>query len=297
MITLAHLSDIHLAPLPAVRPLELANKRITGYINWRLRRQSGLGGSGLSALVSHLHEQAPDFTCITGDLVNLGLDDEIATALGWLKGIGPPDRVCVSPGNHDAYLPGTLTRACAAWRDYVSGETIDEHLFPFVRRIGEVAIVSCSSAIATPPFISAGRFDAGQAERLARILALLRDGGYFRVVMIHHPPTIEGDKFRSGLWGAKLFRDVIAENGAEIILHGHTHRSTVQAIRGPSGDVPVIGVAAAGTAQDAKPSDDPARYNLFRIEKLGPSWTCSMGEFGFQRLSDEITLRLQMRIY
>ena len=59
----------------------------------------------------------------------------------------------------------------------------------------------------------------------------------------------------------------------------------------------MIGVAAAGTAQDAKPSDDPARYNLFRIEKLGSTWTCSMGEFGFQRLSDEITLRLQMRIY
>ncbi|MEO8882019.1 MAG: metallophosphoesterase, partial [Devosia sp.] len=147
MITLAHLSDIHLAPLPAVRPLDLANKRLTGYLNWRFRRQSELGGSGLAALVSHLHEQAPDFTCITGDLVNLGLDAEIASALGWLKGIGPPERVCVSPGNHDAYLPGTLTRACAAWRDYVSGETIDEHPFPFVRRIGEVAVVSCSSAI------------------------------------------------------------------------------------------------------------------------------------------------------
>jgi 3',5'-cyclic AMP phosphodiesterase CpdA len=297
MITLAHLSDIHLAPLPPVRPGELINKRLTGYVNWRLRRHSSMDGTSLAALVAHLHEQAPDFTCITGDLVNLGLDDEIATALGWLEGIGPPSKVCVSPGNHDAYLPGTLTRACSAWREYVSGETIDDHPFPFVRRIGDVAVVSCSSAIATPPFVAAGRFDDAQASRLARVLKLLGEGGYFRVVMIHHPPSLEEKSLRKGLWGAEKFRGVIAQTGAEMILHGHTHRSTIHAIRGPSGDVPVIGVAAAGTAQHDKPSDDPARYNLFRIERLGPNWSCNMGEFGYQRLGTEITLRLQMRVY
>jgi 3',5'-cyclic AMP phosphodiesterase CpdA len=297
MITLAHLSDIHLAPLPAVQPLDLVNKRITGYLNWRLKRHASLEGVGLAALVAHLHEQAPDFTCVTGDLVNLGLDEEIAIASGWLKGIGPADRVCVSPGNHDAYLPGTLTRACAAWRDYVSGETIDENPFPFVRRVGPVAIVACSSAVATPPFFAAGRFDAGQASRLARVLRLLGEGGYFRVVMIHHPPDAEQENRRTGLWGANLFRRVIAEVGAEMILHGHTHRSTIHAIAGPRTDVPVIGVAAAGSAQSDRPSDDPARYNLFRIERMGDSWTCNMGEFGFQRLGGEITLRLQVRIY
>ena len=175
MITLAHLSDIHLAPLPPVRPLDVVNKRITGYLNWRLRRQSDLGGSGLSALVSHLHEQAPDFTCITGDLVNLGLDEEIATALGWLKGIGPAERVCVSPGNHDAYLPGTLTRACAAWRDYVSGETIDEHPFPFVRRIGEVAVVSVSSRGALAAAASGDRLSTGTGVSSAALAAFSGD--------------------------------------------------------------------------------------------------------------------------
>ena len=61
--------------------------------------------------------------------------------------------------------------------------------------------------------------------------------------------------------------------------------------------MPVIGVAAAGSAQTDRPTDDPARYNLFRIEKFGETWTCNMGEFGFQRLGSEITLRLQVRIY
>jgi 3',5'-cyclic AMP phosphodiesterase CpdA len=297
MITLAHLSDIHLAPLPSVSPFELFNKRLTGYLNWRLRRQSSLGGVGLTALVAHLHEQAADFTAVTGDLINLGLNAEIVTALAWLKDIGPPHKVCVSPGNHDAYIRGTLTRARAAWHEYLSGETIDDNPFPFVRRIGEVAIISCSSAISTAPFVSAGRFDLKQAGRLSRILKLLGDGGYFRTVLIHHPPTLDARNARSGLWGGKLFRQVIKDAGAEMILHGHTHRSTIHSLPGPAADVPVIGVAAAGTAQDARATDDPARYNLFRIEKMGSAWSCTMREFGFQRLGSEITLRLQMRIY
>jgi 3',5'-cyclic AMP phosphodiesterase CpdA len=297
MITVAHLSDIHLAPLPPIRPAQLLNKRLTGYINWRLKRHTSQGGSGLAQLVDHLHEQDADFTAVTGDLINLGLDAEIAHAASWLNGLGPAERVAVSPGNHDAYLPGTLTRACEAWRPYVTGETIDDNFFPFVRRIGDVAIVCCSSAVATPPFVSAGRFDRGQAGRLGRILHMLGEGGYFRVVMIHHPPGKEGDRLKSGLWGVKLFRQAIAEYGAELILHGHTHRSTQNSLPGPVGAVPVIGVAAASNDPEANRSTDPARYNLFHIERRLTGWTCNMGEFGFQRLGGEITLRQQLRIY
>ena len=166
-----------------------------------------------------------------------------------------------------------------------------------MRRVGEVAVVSCSSAVATLPWVAAGYFDRGQAGRLGRILGMLADGGYYRVVMIHHPPSLEGRNHHKGLWGGRRFRQIVAEHGAEMVLHGHTHRSTIHHIAGPNGDVPVIGVAAAGTAQDASPTDDPARYNLFRIERAGAQWSCTMREFGFQRLGSEITLRLELRIY
>ncbi len=46
MTTLAHMSDIHLAPLPPVKWTELLNKRITGYLNWRLRRHNTLWRGG-----------------------------------------------------------------------------------------------------------------------------------------------------------------------------------------------------------------------------------------------------------
>ena len=73
--------------------------------------------------------------------------------------------------------------------------------------------------------------------------------------------------------------------------------STFFAIPGKNGDVPVVGVAAAGAAQSEGHDTDPARYNLFKIERLGTAWSCTMREFGFQRLSPDIVLRMSLRIY
>jgi 3',5'-cyclic AMP phosphodiesterase CpdA len=297
MITLAHISDVHLAPLPPVRWGELMNKRITGYLNWRLRRHTSLSGDGLRNLVQHMKEQAPDFVAVTGDLVNLGLEAEANTACNWLQTVGEPDTVCVSPGNHDSYVKPTFDFNNDRWDGYLRGETVGAEQFPFVRRIGDVAVISCTSSVPSAPFMAIGRFEQDQAERLGRILRLTGEAGYFRVVLIHHPPNLEARHPRLGLYGAKRFRQVVAEHGAELVLHGHTHKSTIYAIPGRAGDVPVIGVAAAGAAQREDGGEDPARYNLFRIERLGTSWACTMREFGFQRLSPDIVLRLSLRIY
>ena len=61
--------------------------------------------------------------------------------------------------------------------------------------------------------------------------------------------------------------------------------------------MPVIGVAAAAHAQRTDDGHDPARYNLFKIERANAGWSCTMREFGFQRLGTEIVMRMQMRIY
>lgn len=296
MTTLAHISDIHLAPLPHVALKDLLGKRLTGYLNWKIMRRDTLSGEGLTSLVTHLREQNADFTAVTGDLTNLALRAEVERAGRWLKTVGPAETVCVSPGNHDAYVPGALDLAHTEWGSYMAGETLDKEAFPFVRRIGDIAIISCSSAVPTRPFLAIGRFDVKQAARLARMLTSLGEAGYFRTVMIHHPPNPELQHPSFGLKGNKLFRKVIADHGAELILHGHTHRSSIHSIAGRNHEVPVIGVAAASAAQGSG-LDDPARYNLFRIEKNSSAWTCTMREFGYQRLGSEIVLRLQMRIY
>ena len=47
MVSLAHLSDVHLSPLPPMRWRDYFNKRVTGYLNWRLKRGNSLDGVGL----------------------------------------------------------------------------------------------------------------------------------------------------------------------------------------------------------------------------------------------------------
>ncbi len=296
MITLAHISDIHLSPMPQVGLRDLVGKRLTGFLNWKLKRHGELNSETLVQLVEHMKGQSADFTAVTGDLVNLALPEEVERAGRWLQGVGNPANVAVCPGNHDAYVPGALESAQSLWGDYLKGETLEGQAFPFVRRVGDVAIVSCSSAVPTPPFMAVGKFEEKQAARLARILKLLGDAGYFRVVMIHHPPNAELQHPSFGLKGHRLFRQVIAAEGAELILHGHTHRSSIHHVPGKGHEVPVIGVAAASAAQGGT-LDDPARYNLFRIEKTGNGWNCTMREFGFQRLGQDIVMRMQMRIY
>jgi 3',5'-cyclic AMP phosphodiesterase CpdA len=296
MITLAHISDIHLSPMPEVALRDLLGKRLTGFLNWKLKRHGELNSETLARLVAHMQGQNADFTAVTGDMTNLALDSEVARAGDWLRALGSADRIAVCPGNHDAYVPGALETAQKDWGDYLKGETLDSAAFPFVRRVGELAIISCSSAVPTRPFLAIGRFDEKQADRLGRILKAMGDAGYFRTVLIHHPPNAELQHPSFGLKGHKLFRQVIAEHGAELILHGHTHRSSIHSIPGKNHEVPVVGVAAASAAQGGT-LDDPARYNLFRIEKSGEGWTCTMREYGFQRLGSDIVMRLQMRIY
>jgi 3',5'-cyclic AMP phosphodiesterase CpdA len=295
MITLAHISDIHLSPMPEVGFRDLLGKRLTGYLNWKLKRHGELNSETLTSLVAHMREQNADFTAVTGDLVNLAMPFEIERAGNWLRSLGPADRVAVCPGNHDAYVPGALEAAQDDWGDYMRGETLDGAVFPFVRRIGELAVISCSSAVPTRPFLAIGKFDEAQADRLSRILKIMGEAGFYRAIMIHHPPVQELQHPSFGLKGHKLFRDVVAQNGAELILHGHTHRSSIHSIPGLGKEVPVVGVAAASAAQGGT-LDDPARYNLFRIERNGEGWTCTMREFGFQRLGNDIVMRLQMRI-
>lgn len=296
MITLAHISDIHLSPMPQVGLRDLVGKRLTGFLNWKLKRHGELNSETLVQLVEHMKGQNADFTAVTGDLVNLALPEEVERAGLWLQGVGNPANVAVCPGNHDAYVPGALESAQSLWGDYLKGETLEGQAFPFVRRVGDVAIISCSSAVPTPPFMAVGRFEEKQAARLTRILKLLGDAGYFRVVMIHHPPNAELQHPSFGLKGHRVFRQVIATEGAELILHGHTHRSSIHHVPGKNHEVPVIGVAAVSAAQGGT-LDDPARYNLFRIEKTGSGWNCTMREFGFQRLGQDIVMRMQMRIY
>ena len=71
MYTLAHLSDPHLAPLPAAAPRMLAGKRVLGYLSWNLRRRRVHVSPVLERLTEDLKAQSADHIAVTGDITNI----------------------------------------------------------------------------------------------------------------------------------------------------------------------------------------------------------------------------------
>jgi 3',5'-cyclic AMP phosphodiesterase CpdA len=287
MFRLAHVSDPHLGPLPEPRLRELAGKRVLGYINWRLNRgRGGMRPTVLGDLVDDLVAHEPDHVAVTGDIVNIALDAELEPARRWLASLGNPHDVSAVPGNHDAYVRGALKRASEAWAPFVKGDFGEAGRFPFCRRRGPVGIVGVSSAEATAPFMATGRFDASQAMRVADLLDRYRHEGLYRVVLIHHPPSKKPIHWAGRLIGTARFRDVIRRHGAELILHGHTHRSTVEWLDGKDGPVPLVGVPSA--SRNPGPGRRGAGWNLFEITGDVGAWSTTRIERGFRNSSSGV---------
>lgn len=283
MFRLAHISDIHLSPLPALTLRELVSKRITGYINWRSNRKGSMTGGTLDILVADMQAQAPDHIAVTGDLVNLALDEELDTAQRWLKTLGDPANVSVVPGNHDAYVPGALKKTRRYWQAWMLGDKqATENLpveFPYLRVRGDIALIGVSSARATAPFMATGDIRSKQAQKLGEILDETGRRGLFRIIMIHHPPVRGAAPSHKRLLGIGLFQRTVREHGAELVLHGHTHLSTQYEINGPDWKIPVVCVPSASQSYPGN-HKPPAAFNLFSIAKTNSGWSCHMLQRG-----------------
>ncbi|HVT55498.1 MAG TPA: metallophosphoesterase, partial [Xanthobacteraceae bacterium] len=170
MFVLAHLSDPHIPPLPDCSPFELIGKRITGYMNWRLRRGAHHSRAVLDALTQDMRAHEPDHIVVTGDLANLSLAPEFATGREFLQSLGEARHVSVIPGNHDAYVRGADRNYLDAWREYLTGDTPRDFSFPYLRRRGPIALIGVSTAVPTLPFFASGRIGSAQMDRFAAMM-------------------------------------------------------------------------------------------------------------------------------
>jgi 3',5'-cyclic AMP phosphodiesterase CpdA len=291
-VRLAHCSDLHLLSHDGTRWLDLANKRWIGAMNLLSNRSRHYHVDAFDDMVSDLNASGVDHVLCTGDVTNLALrrEFEFARARFDRLALGPLG-VTVIPGNHDAYVaegvplfaelfgefhasdPGWAWqpdealrpggRTASIYDTGAVGDDDDLH-WPIVRIRGELALIGTSTSRATPWFTAYGRLGAGQLARLRRVLVDPRLAGKVRVVAIHHPPA--GPRAESRIRGLRdhaAFAAVIAEAGADLIVHGHEHRDMTESLPGPSGPVPVRGIAS-GTYFHNKP-DRVARYRIFEL--------------------------------
>jgi 3',5'-cyclic AMP phosphodiesterase CpdA len=257
LITIAHLSDVH---LPLTVPFGVRHwnaKRILGWLNWHRKRKAIHSRAVLDSLVADLQAQCPDHIAVSGDLINIGLPAEYEGALSWLACVGPPANVSLIPGNHDFYVGLKADVGVARWADYMGGMPL---VFPFVRKLGGVALIGLNSSLPTPVGFASGWVGPEQLERLTVILDQLRSDGLVRIVMIHHPPLVGLAPRRRALRDADALEAVLARHGADLVLHGHNH----QLMRNALGNVMVEGIGSASAARDYH--DEPAAtYNLIRV--------------------------------
>jgi 3',5'-cyclic AMP phosphodiesterase CpdA len=252
-------------PLPRPRLRELLNKRITGFVNYRRGRQKIHDMELLALMVADIRAQAPDHIACTGDLCNVGLPSEWKTSRVFLEGLGPPETVSFVPGNHDAYVPGSLEGVLAECGGWTKGDDGTSAVFPYLRRRGPVAIVGLSSAIPTAPFVASGRLGRRQLGAAETMLAGLAPEKCFRLVLVHHPPHVGGAKAGRNLTDARAFEGMMRRVGAELVIHGHNHVGSLAWLETPNGRAPVIGAPSASSR--ASPLTHGAEYNMYAIGK------------------------------
>ena len=282
---LAHLSDAHIGPIPRPNLAELLGKRVTGYVNWLRKRAAQHDMARLARLTGDLLAQRPDHVAMTGDIVNIGLEGELALAREWLSRLGGPRELSFSPGNHDAYTPSSLPALSESFAPWTRGDD-GEPGFPFLRRRAGIALIGLSSGVPTAPFVASGRLGPEQRARLEALLEQTAAEGLARVVLLHHPPHRGGARALRGLEDAGAFEEIIARRGAELVLHGHNHKQSLHRLPGPRGGVPVVGVASASArAETHRPG---AAYHLFTIFREGGEARIEGRARGFDEISGEI---------
>jgi 3',5'-cyclic AMP phosphodiesterase CpdA len=283
--TLAQLSDPHLTSLEGVSCGALLNKRVLGYLSWRRRRRHEHRSEVLDLLLEDLAGIKPDHVAVTGDLTHLGLPKEFRQARDWLKTLGSPDRVTVIPGNHDTYVATAWEDTFAQWVPYMASDDTDNDcatassLFPSLRVRGDIALIGISTAVPTAPFMATGKMGQAQLGRLEKILGDAREKGLFRVIMIHHPPLAGTVKWRKRLVDGHRLESLLRTSGAELVLHGHAHKTTVTQLQGERQSIPVIGVPSS-SAIGERPGYR-ARYHIYRISRRAGNWKMQIEVRGY----------------
>lgn len=292
---LLHLSDPHLFAGEKTAARDFLGKRLLGYISWRLHRRAGHRHAVMAALRGVLGTAPVDHIVVTGDATHLSLPGDFAAAREFLQNLGPPERVTLIPGNHDAYVAARWRQRLGAVKPYLASDAPDSRHAPpgaappCVRMRGQVAIIGVHTARPTSPLFATGTVGKNQLQRLEAVLKQTAAAGWFRLVLIHHPPVAGLAGWRRRLTDLAAFGAVVRRQGAELVLHGHTHRFSEAAMEGPDGKIAVLGVPSI-TALSA--AQHRAGFRLFAIHPRPEGWAVDVVSYrysaartGFSRIA------------
>lgn len=276
----AHFSDLHVLALDGVSRTRLLNKRFTGWVNLKLKREHKHRPAYVRAIAREVTRAKIDHVVITGDLTNLALEQEFDATRKLLEDdLGlDAEHVTVVPGNHDLYTRGALRtrRFTTFFRHYMESDLpelaaeIPLGRFPVVKLRGPLAIIGLSSAVPRPPLMASGQLGPAQLDALERILAHPEVKKRTPVVALHHPvhnPKSRLKTFVEGLWDAERLLRVVRALPRGMLLHGHLHSRMQRPLAEGIGHLWAIGATSASL--DHEDGDRMAGFNLYEFDAEG----------------------------
>ena len=216
-----HITDPHLTTPPPRGSLAGRShfgKRYLGYASWWRKRRHSLKRAWLDELVAEILTLEPDWLTITGDLTQIGTEEELTEARAWLDDLDVSQRILLVPGNHDTYGGDSWGNLQRIWSPY-----LPEEGFPAVTRTGQVAFFSLSTAVPTMPLSAGGELGSPQLEALERSFEGHEDA--FRILLLHHPPLPGMIQPRKRLRDAAALQKVLDRRSVDLVLYGHQHRN------------------------------------------------------------------------
>ena len=199
----------------------------------------------IEALGRLIEEARPDLVIASGDLTHRGLRSQHERASAFLRSLELP--LLAIPGNHD--IPYTFPRRFTRpWQEF---ERLWETTEPVYR--SDTLVVAGLNSV-RPWRHQSGRLRDEQVQRAAEVFREVPDGAY-RIVTLHH--HLLGAPWRSRKKPVAKRNRVLAglvEAGADLVLAGHIHQSTVAERRefelaAPGGEHAVVVSIAPGFGQ------------------------------------------------
>ena len=222
-------------------------------------------GEALCRIVPSL---APDAIVVSGDLTQRAKRRQFEDARCFLDRL-PAVPMLVIPGNHDVPLYRITERLFKPLDLY--REIITSDMNPILH-LGEVVIVGLDS---TSPrrTISNGRLHRDQLERCERIFAEAPDDAVRIVVAHHHFAPGPDCLFDLPMPKARRAIDCFVDEGVEMILGGHLHRSyignSLDFFPGNHRDRGII-IVQCGTTTSSRGRGRERDENTFNLIEIGP---------------------------
>jgi len=290
MFRFAHISDLHISPMPEMSFTQLIGKRFLGYKSWHRKRKYIHKAEVLDNAIKSINSLKPDHICVTGDIVNIGAEEEFKLSLPFLEKMGDCNNVSIVPGNHDAYVRGSMKFIKQNWHKWMNSD--DGHWgFPYLKMRGPVAFIGVSSAVPTLPFLASGKIGNEQMQKLDKLLGKLKGRNVFRVIMIHHPPYKGGASARKGLVDASEFREIIRKHGCDLILHGHNHKKSEAYIDGPDGKQSVKVLGCGSASSNSSNSKHMGHFYLIGVENDDNGWQVDIKNYIYSPEDQKYSLR------